>query len=760
MRSCWPRATWVLLPLLAAFGPGACATRSLDARKAANALADEFSEMLDFDNGAVEEGAPPGSDPDGPSISSFTAPLVAGSEEQLPDGTVVGYDYEQEFQVVIRSEDDPATLKHVAGAIAFVRQANKDDRANRYIVVEPPDSWVDTGTGHVMTLTARVHRLARPLEQPLTGSLRSLMGPREVPEGRVAMDGNAFHVGLALFARLPDGTLQVGEYVTWNLSTYPMESGDNVVDMCVCRSAFTGNMLVETNLETDDVELGRQIAGSRPGGPSPCALWNEFVSGKNTLRDIQVVLSADPDYQEQATVKYPAGSIFFDARTGDEARWLELAWCPGDETQCETDTDCGERHGCCSGVCRDTSISDNFCGSDCTPCPGGEICIDGACSSQGGCEVDADCPLPDDICCDGACYDSQTSEDHCGICRNACTGGDVCTDGICCPPGGCPACTVDTDCPLADDICCTGTCFDSQTSEQHCGRCDISCAAAETCVDGRCVACVVDADCPLPDDICCAGDCFDSLTSEQHCGVCNNGCSAAETCINGRCDVCTVDADCPLNQEICCDGQCFDSLVDMQHCGVCDNPCGGTDICIDGQCCPPGGCEVEVVLAAWDFDTPIGVPATVVPSTVDDRLAVEDLTTADGSPYLSSETDDWVGEDGWDNPATTMMVTISAQAGYTFEITRIAFEHTIMPYSAGAPTSWELSFMGGPGPLGSGVIDMGNEYPAFRPESVEIPPDVQDPSFVEILWHARGGFDQFAVWGMNNLTIYGYVRQQ
>jgi len=437
----------LLLPAFFGFNCQTCSEEHLDAREMANALADEFSGELEFENGVLEDGPPPDSDADGPQLNSLTAPLLAGAEEALPDGTQIGYDYEQWFDVLLHSPDSLAELDNVKGAIAFVQQANKDDTADSYIRVEQDMAFVDEGGLRTATFFARVHRLAE-LRQGLTAALRSEMQMREVPEGMVATDGNAYHVYMALFARLPDGTELVGNYIIWNLSTYPGDAGDNIIEMCAARSAFVNNTLLDTNVDILGTCPPSVTAafGSRPADSSPCREWLAAAAGHNTIPDVIERIAPDPDYEEMNTVMYPAGTRFFHpvdpimhVPPAAPDCQLELVWCPEDEPRCSTDTDCRtEDHICCNGLCRNGQISDGFCGECTIQCGGDDECLAGLCGQQQECFVDADCPLANDICCSGVCYDSMTDNDHCGDCTTQCTGGETCVDGIC---GSAPQCT-------------------------------------------------------------------------------------------------------------------------------------------------------------------------------------------------------------------------------------------------------------------------------------------------------------------------------
>ena len=356
----------LLLLVLFATAPG-CKESKLDPRDLADALSEELTDALEFDNGDVTAGPTPEADPSGAQISAFTAPMVAGKSIYQSDGTPVGFPYGETFIVTLYATSN---LDNVVGAVAHIRQANKDDYAPGYIRIEPPTSW-DPGTGE-MTLTARVNQHDR--------------------DG-VDVSGNSFHISLALLS--DDGTgVKAGNYLDWNLSTYPPTGGDNRVPMCKCRSEFEGGQPKDTNVAF----LGDCPAASLTGkhahataDVSPCSLFNEYVSGYNTISDGVLQIMPDPSYQDTATLNYAAGSRFYPTPTMVE-----------------------------------TPDQIDICGLE-IECPGDDLF----------CNNDGDCSPPDDICCNHTCTNSRTDPDHCGDCGTVCGAGALCAGGTC---GGEPRC--------------------------------------------------------------------------------------------------------------------------------------------------------------------------------------------------------------------------------------------------------------------------------------------------------------------------------
>ena len=355
-----------IIILLALVATG-CKQEKFDPRNLADALSEEFTDALDFDNGTVMAGDPPAADPTGPQTTAFTAPLAVGATLIQPDGTRVGYPYEVDFTVILYT---PPSVDNVIGAIAYVRQANKDDLSPSYIRISPPTNW-DGGTGE-LTLTARVH---------------------QVDGNGQDISGNSFHVDLALLVD-DAGTEKVGNYVTWNLSTYPAEPGDNRVPVCKCRSEFEGGELKYTNVtflgECSTPPVMDEYNHANVGA-SPCSLWNQYASGHNTNSDIIVQMTPDPSYADLATVNYATGTWFYPTQNLVEAPEQISACglaieCPGDDFYCSAD-------------------------SDCSP--------------------------PDDLCCNHACTNSLADPDNCGSCGNTCGAGTTCRNGTC---GGQPVC--------------------------------------------------------------------------------------------------------------------------------------------------------------------------------------------------------------------------------------------------------------------------------------------------------------------------------
>jgi hypothetical protein len=140
---------------------------------------------------------------------------------------------------------------------------------------------------------------------------------------------------------------------------------------------------------------------------------------------------------------------------------------------------------CCSAhggsICR-AECDDSYCGGcslNCTSqgkhCMGGQdghcpaTCVE--CNTNGQCSGGKTCVSSSCVCpagqtdCSGTCYDLQITEAHCGSCPNACGAGQACVAGSCfgCPGGVCTGCSTNNDCPFktkCESAVCTGHCID------------------------------------------------------------------------------------------------------------------------------------------------------------------------------------------------------------------------------------------------------------------------------------------------------------
>jgi hypothetical protein len=146
--------------------------------------------------------------------------------------------------------------------------------------------------------------------------------------------------------------------------------------------------------------------------------------------------------------------------------------------------------------------------------------------------------------CNDRCVNLQTSENHCGSCRNRCR---------------------------STQTCCKGRCVNLQGNERHCGSCLHRCDEGEECVGGVCQG----EGCP-PDPACTeSGGTIDATTCHCICTPPLEHCESDQRCVLPQCGP--------------------DEFFDTQVC-VCQPLCPvpGTVPCNDppaprNQCCTEGG---------------------------------------------------------------------------------------------------------------------------------------------------------------------------
>ncbi|MFQ5478390.1 MAG: DUF4215 domain-containing protein, partial [Candidatus Binatia bacterium] len=329
---------------------------------------------------------------------------------------------------------------------------------------------------------------------------------------------------------------------------------------------------------------------------------------------------------------------------------------------------CDDGNACTDDVCDPASGCAFWPNTD--PCDDSnpfndpDVCVDGVCVGQGGCQGDdANCddldPCSDDTClpsgaCDhvpnaAPCSDANacTSGDFCsaGVCVGGpaldCDDSNVCTDDFCDPAQGCSyvansAPCDDGDACSAGDACAGGACF---------GGPALSCTDGNPCTDDGCdgqLGCVFipnaavcdDGEVCTDGDLCTGGVCVpgglkdcdddnvctdDSCQAGQGCvheanlSSCDDGlfCNGADSCIAGTCqhlgDPCLGNGQCNQGCDET-DDTCFDSATtpcdDEDACTVGES-CDGTGLCSGGS--PPCGDAVVQGLCGEQCDPPDGV---------------------------------------------------------------------------------------------------------------------------------------------------------
>lgn len=150
--------------------------------------------------------------------------------------------------------------------------------------------------------------------------------------------------------------------------------------------------------------------------------------------------------------------------------------------------------------------------ADCANDPKGKVCD----AATGSC---VGCTPTNDVCAQGLFCDPSSN-----TCKIGCTDNTDCASGssdVFCDTATntCAGCIVDTDCPLGS------VCFQANKT------CTPGCSAAQACQPGL---------------SCCGGTCFDVNTTVNHCGDCSTSCTipnhAAPTCVDGMCGMGACDA--------------------------------------------------------------------------------------------------------------------------------------------------------------------------------------------------------------------------
>jgi hypothetical protein len=190
------------LVVLLAFGlaglTSGCAQEKMDPRKLADALSEELTDELEFDNGTKQAGPPPEEHADDPNYPQIEA---GGLEGPLM------VQYGVDFNITLYSNF--TMLDEIVGAVVHVEQANKTDVANSYIEIIPPSPPPPMQTGS-MTLTGRVVNPSPPL------------------------GGNSFILNIALIRDDGAGLRGVGNYATMPLVTPPIDGVTPKVPQCHC----------------------------------------------------------------------------------------------------------------------------------------------------------------------------------------------------------------------------------------------------------------------------------------------------------------------------------------------------------------------------------------------------------------------------------------------------------------------------------------------------------------------------------------------
>jgi hypothetical protein len=232
----------------------ACAEADIDARSLAEALSEEFTVNVEFDDPTEEEqGQPPAphpGDPRYPQLSSLDDGSLGGELELNPGGAP--------FTVTLQGVwNEPPADWRIAGAAVYVVQANKDDWAPSHLRVLPVNPPQDG-------------------ELTLSGTLQY------APE----LAGNSFQVVFGLLVqteRDDPQSLEVGNYIVWPL-VLPAPYGEGLVPMC---SGQAGNFYPASDDMHDSghdstgsfYPANLRTVGSCPPEADLATLWRHALAG-------------------------------------------------------------------------------------------------------------------------------------------------------------------------------------------------------------------------------------------------------------------------------------------------------------------------------------------------------------------------------------------------------------------------------------------------------------------------------------------------
>jgi hypothetical protein len=170
----------------------------------------------------------------------------------------------------------------------------------------------------------------------------------------------------------------------------------------------------------------------------------------------------------------------------------------------------------CSGMCVDTKTDNDNCGKCGNKCPMGASCVLGSCQCGMG-----------QSRCGNTCVDLKTDLANCGKCGTICgtDGGTIMGGGM----WGCNMGACGIICPMGKTEC-SGACVDTKSDFDNCGMCNSPCNMGETCNGGICCA---------MGQTNCGGMCTDTKFDAKNCNGCGMVCPMAKPyCNNGMCTAC------------------------------------------------------------------------------------------------------------------------------------------------------------------------------------------------------------------------------
>ncbi len=148
-----------------------------------------------------------------------------------------------------------------------------------------------------------------------------------------------------------------------------------------------------------------------------------------------------------------------------------------------------------------------------TPSTGGSPGTGGNSGTGGGTGgTGISCNSPQQLC-GSTCVDTSSDSSNCGVCGNACSGGQTCQGSACkCASG---------------QLYCSGSCVASDAT--HCGNCATTCTSPQVCSNNSCSSSCSGS------QMLCGTACVDLTSDAANCGACAHACGSTQHCASSAC---------------------------------------------------------------------------------------------------------------------------------------------------------------------------------------------------------------------------------